>query len=186
MAQNLAYLPEVGGESGYYVGESNDITDIEKAKEEDDYKNLGVFYSWTNAKTSCPSGWHLPTNEEWQDLERFLGIPESQIEKNGSRGYGSGEAYYLKSTETKEAGDYSENGKWISGHGGDNRYGFNAIAASSLYRNNLQKVGIDASFWTSTHDEDEYVYIREFYYNNIEIDEQDTTKYYHTVRCLQD
>jgi len=28
----------------------------------------GRLYDWNTAKTACPSGWHLPSSEEWNDL----------------------------------------------------------------------------------------------------------------------
>ena len=28
----------------------------------------------------CPDGWHLPTHDEWLELERFIGIPEDEID----------------------------------------------------------------------------------------------------------
>jgi len=33
----------------------------------------GVLYQWEVAKTACPSGWHLPTNDEWTTLTNYLG-----------------------------------------------------------------------------------------------------------------
>jgi len=33
----------------------------------------GRLYSWEAAKTACPAGWHLPTNEEWFTLINYLG-----------------------------------------------------------------------------------------------------------------
>jgi uncharacterized protein (TIGR02145 family) len=33
----------------------------------------GRLYNWETAKKSCPSGWHLPSDEEWQVLVDFAG-----------------------------------------------------------------------------------------------------------------
>ena len=35
----------------------------------------GNFYNWYAVKTNklCPDGWHIPTNDEWDILERYLG-----------------------------------------------------------------------------------------------------------------
>jgi uncharacterized protein (TIGR02145 family) len=33
----------------------------------------GRLYDWLTAKSACPSGWHLPGNEEWTALTAFLG-----------------------------------------------------------------------------------------------------------------
>jgi uncharacterized protein (TIGR02145 family) len=74
MAENLAYLsfvspPSGGSESfalhyvyGYY-GSSVDV-----ASNTANYKTYGVLYNWAAALTACPSGWHLPSSEEWTDL----------------------------------------------------------------------------------------------------------------------
>ena len=32
----------------------------------------GVLYQWHAAKTACPSGWHIPTNDEWTKLKNYL------------------------------------------------------------------------------------------------------------------
>jgi len=36
----------------------------------------GRLYNWETAKKSCPDGWHLPNNEEWQELIDFAGGSE--------------------------------------------------------------------------------------------------------------
>lgn len=33
----------------------------------------GILYQWEAAMTAIPSGWHLPTEEEWDDLILYLG-----------------------------------------------------------------------------------------------------------------
>jgi len=33
----------------------------------------GRFYDWTTAKSACPSGWHLPSKDEWSTLIDFVG-----------------------------------------------------------------------------------------------------------------
>ena len=33
----------------------------------------GRLYDWETALGICPSGWHLPSNKEWQALDGFLG-----------------------------------------------------------------------------------------------------------------
>ena len=33
----------------------------------------GRLYTWDVANTACPSGWHLPTDEEWENLIEFAG-----------------------------------------------------------------------------------------------------------------
>lgn len=89
-----------------------------------------IFYTWAAAEIACPSGWHLPTVEEWKLLERFI----------VSSGYvPAGEA--LRS-------DYNED--WISGRG-ENPFGFNAKADGrfGFAYGSRDGVGSSAYFWAS-------------------------------------
>jgi uncharacterized protein (TIGR02145 family) len=36
-------------------------------------KKFGRLYSFDAAMTACPAGWHLPSQEEWQELINFYG-----------------------------------------------------------------------------------------------------------------
>ena len=41
-------------------------------------------YSWNEAKTACPAGWHLPSKEEWDYLFRSIGsTSQSELDKRG-------------------------------------------------------------------------------------------------------
>ena len=42
---------------------------------EDSVKTYGRIYDWENARKACPSGWHLPSDDEWLEMIRFLGGP---------------------------------------------------------------------------------------------------------------
>lgn len=79
MAENLKYLPTVVGPGTastttphYYVYDY-DGTNVADAKATDNYSIYGVLYNWEAAKAACPSGWHLPSDEEWTQLTDHLG-----------------------------------------------------------------------------------------------------------------
>ena len=38
---------------------------------------FGAYYTWEEAITACPDGWHLPTGAEWVELLKSVGAPES-------------------------------------------------------------------------------------------------------------
>ena len=76
MAENLRYLPEIG--KGYYVYDYQGDS-VNEAKETQNYKNFGVLYNMSAAQNACPAGWHIPSDEEWKELERYLGMPEDEI-----------------------------------------------------------------------------------------------------------
>lgn len=91
MAENLAYLPSISTdkmsetEAKYYVYD-NLSTDINEVKKSNNYIQYGVLYNWVAAMKSCPKGWHIPTNEEWKELEMFLGMSKEDADKKNDRG----------------------------------------------------------------------------------------------------
>jgi uncharacterized protein (TIGR02145 family) len=79
MAENLRYLPTVSGpatgsltEPANYVYGYNG-SDVAEAKATENYRTYGVLYNKKAAETSCPAGWHLPTDAEWKQLSDYLG-----------------------------------------------------------------------------------------------------------------
>lgn len=51
----------------------------------------GRLYPWPTAITACPAGWHLSTEDEWQRLERTLGMSADDLERDRERGPGLGD-----------------------------------------------------------------------------------------------
>jgi uncharacterized protein (TIGR02145 family) len=58
MAENLNY--EAEGSKCYENQESN-------------CQKYGRLYNWETAKTACPQGWHLSSNDEWNQLTNYVG-----------------------------------------------------------------------------------------------------------------
>ena len=84
MAENMAYLPSVynvedgsedeGNESEpFYYVLGYDGAEVSDAKASSNYSTYGVLYNWFAAQEACPDGWHLPSDEEWRELEIYLG-----------------------------------------------------------------------------------------------------------------
>jgi uncharacterized protein (TIGR02145 family) len=76
MAENLDYA--VDGSECY----DNDPANCAK---------YGRLYDWETAKTACPSGWHLPANEEWKELIDFAGgekVAGKRLKANSTDDYG--------------------------------------------------------------------------------------------------
>ncbi|MEN8120156.1 MAG: fibrobacter succinogenes major paralogous domain-containing protein [Bacteroidota bacterium] len=47
-------------------------------------ETYGRLYRWEAASQACPEGWHLPTDEEWQTLEKELGMTEIELAKENN------------------------------------------------------------------------------------------------------
>jgi len=110
----------------------------------DKFDNIFIFgflYDWKTACDLAPIGWHLPSDNEWTQMEIFLGLSEKELDNLNSFGeIGVGIGTKLKSTT-----DWLENGN------GNNESGFNAFPAGyyDTYRK-FETFGKNAFFWTST------------------------------------
>lgn len=144
MAENLAYLPSVSSPSDgsqtapfYYVyGYSG--TDVASAKATANYTNYGVLYNLPAAKVACPPGWHLPTDDEWKQLEIALGMTKAQSDADGWRGTDEG-------MKMKSISGWNLNGD------GTNTSGFSALPAGSrLINGKFGGIGEYCSWWSSS------------------------------------
>lgn len=92
----------------------------------------GARYDYETACEICPEGWHLPSDEEWMELERTIGIDEKQLDDFLDRGNNI-------SPLLMEVG--SEH--WLPNPFGNDTYNFRAIP-SDIGTTNA------AHFWTSS------------------------------------
>jgi uncharacterized protein (TIGR02145 family) len=77
----------------------------------------GRLYDWKTARTACPPGWHLPTNDEWDSLALAVG---------GVRDFPD---WQVADKKLKTRSGWSSH-RGISGNGTDD-YGFSAMPAGS-------------------------------------------------------
>ncbi len=45
----------------------------------------GHFFTNYEARNACPDNWHLPSDEEWMELETYFGIPAERAKEHGLR-----------------------------------------------------------------------------------------------------
>jgi len=132
----------------------------------------GRLYDWTTAKTVCPSGWHLPSREEWGTLAKFLG---------GTGDYGKGGTTSWKLRATSGWGTSTLNGT--------DDYGFAALPGGGWFSQGkkFSDIGNAGYWWTSTESSEEDAYVREIYNADDYIDEERPFKTNgYSVRCVKD
>jgi len=119
----------------------------------DDYATHGVtygkLYTWNAAATACPSGWHLPSDDEWKTLEMFLGMSQNEADKDGIRGTNEGRK--LKSTF----------GWYPAPSNGRNEVGFWALPGG--FRSgtgDFQLLSVQGYWWTATNSDPGKVWYR--------------------------
>ena len=121
----------------------------------------GRLYTWSSAQYVCPSGWHLPSTEEFETLLENVG--ESDAER-------------------------FDNLAARSWKFGTNPYGFSALPAGYNYREGKEfdDLGSRAYFWSSTELASGIAYYLIILDSGAYVRFDDGEDYGYSVRCLQD
>ena len=56
----------------------------------DTYGNLYNWHAVDEERGLAPEGWHVPTDDDWKELEMFLGMTQAQADSTGYRGTNEG------------------------------------------------------------------------------------------------
>lgn len=141
MAENLAYMPYVmpkANPEGIWISGFDGI-DTRTAQYHGYYKQYGCLYSWSVALTVCPDGWHLPSDDEWTELEQSLEGAEL-ISSTEERKHSERAGAAMKSPEG-----------WPTEFDNSTDCGFKALPAGMRYfSGHFHHIGDIAYFWTST------------------------------------
>jgi uncharacterized protein (TIGR02145 family) len=137
---------------------------------ENNCSTYGKLYSWEVATNSCPTGWHLPSNDEWQTLTIYVGgenVAGGKLKERGTSHWNSPNA---------EATDEFE---------------FTALPGGIKLEGNLipyQFLNIKASFWSSTEDGDSKAWARTISYDSESVLRMnyDKSVLRYSVRCIKD
>ena len=161
-------------ETGAYAVYDNDPSNA------DTYGNLYNWYAVDDDRDVCPEGWHVPTDEEWMELEMTLGMSYEDAHDTGYRGTDQG---------SQLAGNAD---LWNSGNLVNNvEFGASDFLAlpggCRYYDGNFNYLGSIGYFWSSTADESSTAWYRFLQYSYSEVYR---TAYYQrggfSVRCLGD
>lgn len=181
MAENLAWLPSVNPSSigseeqpYFYVYDYNG-TDPSIAKASSKYTACGVLYNWPAAVNACPAGWHLPGDEEWKQLEIYLGMNQIEVGNTGIRG-------------TDQGSQLKTISGWLYGGDGTNSSGFSGSPGG--YRDfdgPFESNEGTAIWWSSTEFSEGFSWYRCL---NFDFDGVDRNGFYKSagvsIRCLKD
>lgn len=101
--------------------------------DQNDRINYGYLYNWyavNDQRGLCPTGWHVSTDKDWQDLERSLGMSENEVVRQSIRGEDAGAGNVLRGGAIE----------------------FNAYPAGIITarEGKLRSSGTESYFWTST------------------------------------
>ena len=192
MAENLKTTHYSNGDpipSGYtdleWVGLSTGAYAISS-----DLGTYGNFYNWyavNDVRGVCPLGWHVPSDDEYKELEMTLGMSQSE-EDLGHAWRGTNEGSKLAGNAILWDDALLEYDSEFS------TSGFNALPAG--YRNGygygngfLTPTGSDALFWTATVYDvpNDLAWWRGINYNEISsLRSSYGLKHGFSVRCIED
>jgi len=148
----------------------------------DSCKKYGRLYDWNVARTVCPTGWHLPTREEWGELGQTVGGEKKTFDNGTIDWYGAGNTLKSKTG-------------WDKSNGTDD-YGFSALPGGNSVRNpslSFRSVGELGYWWTASErkNPDEACWYR-LGYNKESNSYYELVEYYDeknccglSVRCVQ-
>jgi uncharacterized protein (TIGR02145 family) len=136
--------------TGAYCAYNNDESNVAT------YGRLYNWYAVNDSRNIAPEGWHVPSDEEWKQLEMFLGMSQSQADNSGRRG-------------TDEGGNMKEDGTayWSSPNtGAANKSGFCALPGDCRNINGyFFYMGRYAYFWSSSEYNNSYAWYRLLHYS---------------------
>jgi uncharacterized protein (TIGR02145 family) len=178
MAENLAFLPSVnlvsdaGFEDACYYVYGYHGKNVEEAVTRDAYHTYGALYNWKAATISCPDGWHLPTDVEWRELEKILGMEYEPLSRSwiGSGAVGK----KIRSADGWKMGNAT------------GESGFNALPAGCRGYSGFESMGFCGYFWTATPSGTDNGWRRGFCGDNDGSCREEDRKYFGiSVRCVK-
>ena len=144
---------------------------------------LGSYYTWTEAQTVCPDGWHLPSDAEWVDLIKAAGGPES-LEPMQDSPSGAGNLM-VKCT-------FNGNDMWEYYRGVNVQNGTHLCVIPAGYANvsggdyHFSGFMSYAAFWTSDQNGDQGIYRYIYQENdNVYAGLADKDSFAASVRCVR-
>jgi len=148
-----------------------------------DASSFGYFYNWEAAKLVCPSGWHLPTDAEWDVLTSYV-IAQSDY-RCGAYTINIARALAATTTAWRSSDDECTPGFAPSSN---NATGFSAVPAGYHSGSSFFYSSHNADFWSSVAEyNSSNAYYRELLYGNASVYSGSNDKGNgYSVRCLRD
>lgn len=134
----------------------------------------GRHYLWADAMNACPSGWHLPSVEDFKILAFSVAGDSAMTSVNNL-------LYVGKVLKSKDG--------WRNDGNGTDDFGFSVIPAGHRESTGDSKRDrVAAYFWSSTEYSEQIAYYLYFEYNsyNAELKIEKKSLWYHSVRCVKD
>lgn len=112
------------------------------------YGRLYNWYAVNDGRGIAPPGWRVPTDDDWKQLEMYLGMSQADADKDDEYRGSIGDK--LKAASG-----------WNGGGNGTNESGFTALPAGYRYTDGtFLRLGDYAYFWCATEYDNDYAWDR--------------------------
>lgn len=107
------------------------------------YGKLYNWYAVNDSRGLAPDGWHVPTDDEWKELEMCLGMSQTEADSTGWRGTDQG-SQLAGSADLWQTGALKSNSKFGNS-------GFSALPGGWRNLNGtFGSIGYYANWWSAT------------------------------------
>ena len=191
--ENGLGIPNVTGNSAWAALGDNNTDKGYCFYDNNANSEYGALYTWAAAMNGmsaginnagyiqgvCPQGWHIPGDEEWKELELFLGMSQSEADVFSWRG-------------TTEGGKLKDKTSlhWLcSNMGATNSSGMTFLPGGLRYYSDgeSENINISSSIWTSSEYSMNTAIYRSLRNSKSQIYRKDLYKSYgFSVRCIKD
>jgi uncharacterized protein (TIGR02145 family) len=166
-------------EDGAWIYYDNDTTN------NDLYGKLYNWFAVDDSRGLCPTGWHVPSDDDWKKLEKFLGMSKEEADKISLTARGTDEGGKLKSIRTEPA----PHPRWQSPNtGATDEVGFAGLPGGEIdFLGGFEEIGRRGNWWSSTGSDGLRAFYREIIWVKSSIHRSPrlmTTGY--SVRCVRD
>lgn len=139
----------------------------------------GKLYNWfavNDSRKICPVGWHVPSDAEWNTLEKYL---DNTVDTTASGWTGTNAGWKLKETGTSH---------WATTSASvTNSSGFTALPGGHRYSAIFYNLGNNGYWWTSTAKDSYYSWYRCLNDGSSQVNRSSANKNDgRAIRCIMD
>jgi uncharacterized protein (TIGR02145 family) len=138
-------------------------------------------HTFNNGNNVAPAGWHVPTDDEWRELERTLGMSDDETRQTGWRGVSEANALVAQYNVGWPANDQTV------GLYGSDYFGFNALPSNVRGHDGRTNIQNNSAWWwcNSTSDGQYYYRSIDTYHRRI-FRQVNYPTYGMSIRCIKD
>jgi uncharacterized protein (TIGR02145 family) len=149
-------------------------------RNESNCEKYGRLYNWGTAKGACPSGWHLPSRDEWNDLALAAGGARMNLSNDFYD-------YNIAGNKLKSKTGWKDYRDDIGSGNGTDELGFSAMPGGMKGDPFFEADSSYGLWWTAAESGSGSAYYRYIYnYDAVVMEYRGSKEFSYSVRCVLD